>query len=55
MINQKPQALEMSAASVTNGRRKHVEIDLTQIDTVFLSHGHYDHAGGMLSFAAVNP
>lgn len=30
-------------------------VDLTQIDTVFLSHGHYDHAGGILSFAAINP
>ncbi len=32
-----------------------LQVDLTQIDTVFLSHGHYDHAGGILAFAAVNP
>lgn len=25
-----------------------------QIDTVFLSHGHYDHSGGLLSFAEQN-
>lgn len=30
-------------------------IDLTQVDTVVLSHGHYDHAGGMMAFAALNP
>lgn len=30
-------------------------IDLTQVDTVVLSHGHYDHAGGILAFAARNP
>lgn len=30
-------------------------IDLTQADTFILSHGHYDHAGGLTAFAAVNP
>ena len=30
-------------------------IDLTRVDTVVLSHGHYDHAGGLLRFAALNP
>lgn len=30
-------------------------ISLTDIDTVFLSHGHYDHSGGILSFAKLNP
>ena len=29
-------------------------VDLTQVDTVILSHGHYDHAGGILPFAARN-
>lgn len=30
-------------------------VDLGAVDTLFLSHGHYDHAGGILAFAAVNP
>ncbi len=30
-------------------------IDLTQVDTLILSHGHYDHAGGIMGFAGINP
>lgn len=30
-------------------------IDLTGVDTVILSHGHYDHAGGIMQFAQMNP
>lgn len=30
-------------------------IDLDQVDTVIISHGHYDHAGGLLAFAERNP
>ena len=30
-------------------------IDLSAVDSVILSHGHYDHAGGILPFAALNP
>ena len=30
-------------------------IDLSEVDTVVLSHGHYDHAGGIPVFAALNP
>lgn len=29
-------------------------VDLTQVDTVVLSHGHYDHGGGILPFTKVN-
>lgn len=30
-------------------------IDLRDVDAVFLSHGHYDHSGGILAFSNVNP
>lgn len=30
-------------------------VDLKQVDMVILSHGHYDHAGGILGFAEENP
>ncbi len=30
-------------------------IDLKQVDTVILSHGHYDHSGGILPFVELNP
>ena len=30
-------------------------IDLTKVDTVILSHGHYDHGGGIPEFARINP
>ena len=30
-------------------------IDLTKVDTVILSHGHYDHGGGILPFSEINP
>ncbi len=33
---------------------KKLSVDLSQVDMVFLSHGHYDHCGGVLPFAKIN-
>ena len=30
-------------------------IDLSKVDTVVLSHGHYDHGGGIMAFHKQNP
>ncbi len=32
-----------------------LSVDLTQIDTVFISHGHYDHGDDLGNFLAINP
>ena len=33
---------------------KKLGIDLEKVETVFLSHGHYDHGGGILEFCKIN-
>ncbi len=42
-----------TAAFLENARI--LGIDLGQVDTVILSHGHYDHGGGIPAFATQNP
>lgn len=42
-----------SEAILVNARK--LGIDLKAIDTVVLSHGHYDHSGGILAFVRENP
>lgn len=33
---------------------ENLDIDLKKVETVFLSHGHYDHGGGILDFHKIN-
>ena len=33
---------------------KELGIDLSKVDTVVISHGHYDHSGGIMPFAKIN-
>ena len=47
--------LDTGASEVTLENARKLGIDLTQVDTVILSHGHYDHSGGIMAFAKLNP
>lgn len=47
--------VDTGASDAFLSNAKHLGIDLAQVDTVILSHGHYDHSGGILGFAKVNP
>ena len=47
--------MDTGATSLLLNNAKRLGIDLTQVDTVVISHGHNDHAGGLLSFAQINP
>ena len=46
--------LDTGATDAFLENAKYMGIDLTQVDTVILSHGHYDHSGGILPFSQIN-
>ncbi|MDD4839052.1 MAG: MBL fold metallo-hydrolase [Clostridia bacterium] len=45
---------DVGASSLFAENAKKMNIDLTKIDTVIISHGHYDHGGGLKTFLGLN-
>ena len=46
--------LDLGPSEETLHNAEKLGIDLSEIDTVIISHGHYDHSGGIMPFAKVN-
>ena len=46
---------DSSPSEVVIRNAQKLDVDLPTVDTVILSHGHYDHSGGILSFVELNP
>lgn len=47
--------VDTGKSELTWSNAEKLNIDLNKIEKVFLSHGHYDHSGGLLSLAKLNP
>jgi len=46
---------DSSPSDVVIRNAQKLGVDLPAVDTVILSHGHYDHSGGILPFVELNP
>lgn len=46
--------MDTGATSAFLGNAERLTVPLDQVDTVILSHGHYDHSGGLLDFCQLN-
>lgn len=46
--------MDTGASDKFIGNAEILGIDLKAVDSVFLSHGHYDHAGGIMAFSKLN-
>ena len=47
--------LDLGPSEETLHNAEKIGIDLSEVDTVILSHGHYDHSGGIIPFVKLNP
>lgn len=47
--------LDLGPSEETLHNAEKLGIDLSEVDTVILSHGHYDHSGGIKAFVEINP
>jgi len=46
--------LDLGPSDETMQNARALDIDLSAVDTVILSHGHYDHSGGIIPFTKIN-
>ena len=46
---------DTSPSEVVLRNAQKLGVALTAVDTVILSHGHYDHSGGIIAFVEINP
>ena len=46
--------VDLGPSDETLKNAERLGVNLSQVDTVVLSHGHYDHSGGMISFSRIN-
>ena len=46
--------VDTGASDLFAENAKALDVDLTKVEMVFLSHGHYDHGGGLVTFREIN-